>query len=95
MRAMGSAQRPPWTLSGFLLLAAAVPVYNQPADGEWVTSTLQQTNTRPAEAKPVLQLLYLDINEAITVPHASDAPAAPVAPVAPGAPVAPVARDVR
>ena len=40
-------------------------------DGKWVTYTLQQTNTTPPEAKPVLHLLNLDTNETITVPHAS------------------------
>jgi outer membrane biosynthesis protein TonB len=40
-------------------------------DGKWVTYTLQQTNTIPAEAKPVLHLKHLETNEEITVPHAN------------------------
>src|SRR5262245_9639063 len=40
-------------------------------DGKWVTYVLAQTNTAPADAKPVMHLLRLDTNQDIEVPNAS------------------------
>lgn len=40
-------------------------------DGKWVTYVLAQTNTAPADAKPVLHLLRLDTNQDIEVANAS------------------------
>ena len=40
-------------------------------NGKWVTYTVQQTNTPPAEAKPVLHLKNLETNADVTVQHAS------------------------
>jgi dipeptidyl aminopeptidase/acylaminoacyl peptidase len=38
-------------------------------DGKWATYVLQQTNTPPAEAKPVLHLRNLDTDAEVTVPN--------------------------
>ena len=40
-------------------------------DGKWVAYVVQQSNTPPAEAKPVLHLKNLDTNTDVTVPHAT------------------------
>ena len=40
-------------------------------DGKWATFTLQQMNTIPAEAKPVLHLRNLDTNDEVKVEHAT------------------------
>ncbi|MGH7616823.1 MAG: hypothetical protein ACREPM_06310, partial [Gemmatimonadaceae bacterium] len=40
-------------------------------DGKWVTYVLSQTNTAPAEAKPVLHLLRLDTNADLEIANAS------------------------
>jgi dipeptidyl aminopeptidase/acylaminoacyl peptidase len=40
-------------------------------DGKWVTYVLQQTNTVPADAKPVLHLLNFETNEDVAIPHAT------------------------
>jgi dipeptidyl aminopeptidase/acylaminoacyl peptidase len=41
-------------------------------DGKWVATTLQLTNTIPAEAKPVLHLLNLETNAEVTVADAAE-----------------------
>src|SRR3954464_8401573 len=40
-------------------------------DGKWVTYVVAQTNTNPADAKPVMHLLRLDSNQDATVADAS------------------------
>ena len=40
-------------------------------DGKWVTYVLAQTNTAPADAKPVLHILRLDNNQDIEVANAT------------------------
>ncbi len=40
-------------------------------DGKWVTYVLSQTNTAPAEAKPVLHILRLDTNADVEVANAT------------------------
>jgi dipeptidyl aminopeptidase/acylaminoacyl peptidase len=40
-------------------------------DGKWVTYVLSQTNTAPADAKPVLHILNLDTNQDLLVSNAS------------------------
>ena len=40
-------------------------------DGKWVTYVLSQTNTTPADAKPVVHLLRLDTNQDIEIPNAT------------------------
>ena len=41
-------------------------------DGKWVTYYYEQTNTAPAESKPVLHLLRLDTNQDIAIPNATE-----------------------
>jgi dipeptidyl aminopeptidase/acylaminoacyl peptidase len=41
------------------------------ADGAWVTCVLQQTNTTPAESKPVLHVLNLETSKDVSVPDAT------------------------
>jgi prolyl oligopeptidase family protein len=40
-------------------------------DGKWVAYVLQQSNTAPAESKPVMHLLNLDTNADVEVPNAT------------------------
>jgi hypothetical protein len=40
-------------------------------DGKWVTYVLAQTNTAPADAKPVLHILRLDNNQDVEVANAT------------------------
>ena len=41
------------------------------SDGKWVTYVLSQTNTAPAEAKPVMHLVRLDNNQDLEIPNAT------------------------
>jgi dipeptidyl aminopeptidase/acylaminoacyl peptidase len=40
-------------------------------DGNWVVYGLSFTNTTPVDAKPVLHILRLDMNQEVEIPHAS------------------------